>query len=273
MKKAVTILAFIILLSLLQVTWAPSAKAQNNPTYGNGVTIYSPCNRTYDPKEAIIVNASSGTLGGANVIISGAYTIDDGPVQILHTESRQMYSWDPFFHHSLIGIGKLPNLSEGQHKLTVYLKSDIEYTATKEPFANGEATVYFTVGSDRDPPRVTLDDLNGAVFNQTTVPLNFSINEPTSWIGYRLDNGTQTTITTNTNLTITPGNHNIIVYANDTSGNMGQSKVAYFTIQPDDAFQDALSETDIMIVAVFFCIMAIGAFLVILRTKNRNRQM
>jgi len=51
-------------------------------------------------------------------------------------------------------------------------------------------------------------------------------------MGYSLDNEENVTIAGNTTLTnLSEGTHNIIVYANDTSGNMGSSSQVYFTIR------------------------------------------
>lgn len=210
-----------------------TTKTQDNVTH-EGARIDSPCNRTYAPNEVIIIKASASSFAGLGVTYEGKYSIDGKGPYPLHAESHQVHSWD-LFYGAIIATGKLSPLSEGQHRLTVYLKAYTDYP--KGPRMSGEATVYFTVGEDQDPPNITLDTLDGAVFNQTTVPLNFSINEPTSWIGYILDNGTKTTITANTNLTVTPGNHNITVYAKDTAGNMGQSKVAYFNVQTPTPLQ------------------------------------
>ena len=146
----------------------------------------------------------------------------------MSTEPVQTASWDPFFG-AFIVTATLPPLPEGKHKLTVFLKTYIDSTA-KPPTLSGQATVYFAV-SDVKPPKITLNILNGTLFNQTDIPLNFNIDESTSSIAYCLDNGTQTTITTNTTLTVSEGNHTIIIYANDTAGKMGQSEVAYFTVQ------------------------------------------
>ena len=181
---------------------------QDNYTHGNGATIYSPCNRTYPPNKAISISASSPTLGGSNIIYSATYILDDGPMRELNTESRQVHSWDPFFG-ALTASGTLPPLPEGKHKLTVYMKTYIQTTAN--PTMSGEATVYFSVG-DTEPPHITLNGINNATFNQTSIPLTFNTNEVTSWVSYCLDNGTQTTITRNTTLTVTLGqsyNHNV----------------------------------------------------------------
>jgi len=245
-----------------------ATKTQDTPTYGDVVAIYSPCNRTYDPHDNIIINASSNTLGGGNVICTATYTIDNGPAHTLRTESIQMYSWDPFFHHYLQGVGKLPKLPAGQHKLTVYMKSEIQYATTKELFLEGETTVYFSIG-DTKPPNITLCEIDGEVFNQNSVPLNFTINEAASWLGYSLDNSTQITITANTTLTIPVGNHTLTVYANDTYGNMGQSEMAHFTvlINPTESptYDVALVAYAILVIAG-----ASAVFVVFKRKQNRN---
>jgi hypothetical protein len=64
-------------------------------------------------------------------------------------------------------------------------------------------------------------------YTTSSVPLIFTVDEPTDWIGYSLDGQANVTITGNTTLTeLSIGWHNIMVYANDTSGNMGFSDPA-----------------------------------------------
>ena len=64
----------------------------------------------------------------------------------------------------------------------------------------------------------------------TSIPLNFIIDEKMSWIAYSLDNKPNVTITGNTTLTgLAYDSHKIIIYANDTAGNM-YSDIVYFTI-------------------------------------------
>jgi parallel beta-helix repeat protein len=65
---------------------------------------------------------------------------------------------------------------------------------------------------------------------QTTY-LNFTIDFKASWIGYSLEDQANVTITGNTTLTnLSYGWHHIIVYANDTSGNMWSSVKVRFAI-------------------------------------------
>jgi hypothetical protein len=83
--------------------------------------------------------------------------------------------------------------------------------------------------SDTTPPAITILSPQNKTFDVNNVPLIFTINESTSWISYGLDSQSNVTITGNTTLTgLSDGTHTIIVYANDTSGNMGVSEMVYF---------------------------------------------
>jgi parallel beta-helix repeat protein len=67
--------------------------------------------------------------------------------------------------------------------------------------------------------------------DQANINLTFTLDFTASWIGYSLDGGANVTITGNITLTdLSYGLHDIIVYANDTSGNMYSSAKVHFTI-------------------------------------------
>ena len=83
------------------------------------------------------------------------------------------------------------------------------------------------------PPIITIFSPENTIYTTSLVPLTFTVNEATSWIGYSLDNQANVTITGNTTLTgLALGPHSIVLYANDTSGNMGSSQIVYFTVFP-----------------------------------------
>jgi len=69
------------------------------------------------------------------------------------------------------------------------------------------------------------------IYSFEDVPLTFTVSESTSWIGYSLDGQMNVTISGNTTLVgLSDGLHTVIVYANDTVGNMGYSGTVYFTV-------------------------------------------
>jgi len=83
---------------------------------------------------------------------------------------------------------------------------------------------------DYMPPQIFVLSPRNTTYATTPVPLTFTVNEPTSWIGYSLDGQANITVLGNTTLTgLSEGMHNVIVYANDTSGNQGLSTKIYFT--------------------------------------------
>jgi hypothetical protein len=94
---------------------------------------------------------------------------------------------------------------------------------------NITASVTVTSG-DITPPLITILFPWNRTFYKSSLDLNFTVNEPTSWIGYSLDNKPNVTITGNTILTgLSNSSHNVIVYATDLAGNTG-SNATYFTV-------------------------------------------
>jgi hypothetical protein len=78
---------------------------------------------------------------------------------------------------------------------------------------------------------ITIISPKNISYDKNCVPLTFTINKPTSWIKYSLDNKANVTITRNITLTgLSEGAHSIIVFAKDKSGNEAKSNIVYFTI-------------------------------------------
>lgn len=90
---------------------------------------------------------------------------------------------------------------------------------------------------DTTSPTITILSPENMTYTGRSIFLNFTITEPTSWIGYSLDAEPNATITGNITLTnLSYGAHNITIYANDTSGNIGVSDPVRFTITPNPLF-------------------------------------
>jgi hypothetical protein len=89
--------------------------------------------------------------------------------------------------------------------------------------------VSFTV--DATPPVIKIISPETTIYNTTSntyaVDLAYIINEPVSWIGYGLNGGETVALTGNITLNLLPGRYNLTIYANDTVGNTGFSKVAF----------------------------------------------
>ncbi len=80
--------------------------------------------------------------------------------------------------------------------------------------------------------KITILSPQNKTYATTSIPLTFTVNETTSWMGYSLDDEANVTISGNTTLTgLTEGPHSVVVFANDTSGNMGVSNKVFFTVE------------------------------------------
>jgi hypothetical protein len=127
-------------------------------------------------------------------------------------------------------------LSEGNHTLIVYVYATVSYRPKgTDPLwyinydSTGSTTIYFEI--DNTAPAIIVNSPINQTVNEANVPLSFSVNETTSQILYSLDNQANTTLTGNTTLTaLTEGTHDLVVYANDTVGNIGKSDTIFFTV-------------------------------------------
>jgi hypothetical protein len=68
-------------------------------------------------------------------------------------------------------------------------------------------------------------------YPENDVSLTFTVNVPTDWIGYSLNDEANVTISGNSTLSsLADGDYFVKVYANDTAGNMGASNTTIFTV-------------------------------------------
>ena len=84
--------------------------------------------------------------------------------------------------------------------------------------------------ADIEAPVLSILSPKNEEYKTSEVSLTFIVDEPTSWLGYSIDGQDTVTITGNTTLSdLASGEHTIIVYATDTSGNEA-SEIISFTI-------------------------------------------
>jgi len=81
------------------------------------------------------------------------------------------------------------------------------------------------------PPKISVLSPLNQTYNDSIVPLVFTVDKSVNWTGYNLDGKQNVTITGNTTITgLSSDLHNITVYANDTFGNAGASQTITFTV-------------------------------------------
>jgi len=84
-------------------------------------------------------------------------------------------------------------------------------------------------------PKITILSPENTTYESNFVSLTFTVDVPTSWMGYSLDDQTNITITENITLTdLSYAVHDIIVYASDSSGETSSSEKVYFELSSDE---------------------------------------
>jgi hypothetical protein len=97
--------------------------------------------------------------------------------------------------------------------------------------SDGGASFTTTANFEITPPNITVLSPQNQTYEGRLVPLNFTIYDYSaiSWMGYSLDGQANATVTGNITLNVDKGSHSVVVYANDTYGNMGSSDVVHFS--------------------------------------------
>jgi hypothetical protein len=180
-----------------------------------------------------------GGLGTYNMTVS--LTDDDG--QELSFRAIEIPVGKGSVHRYMINWTLLKENDVG---VKVWVDQDGDGIFEHEFFSDMEllASEFEEQTADNVAPSITIISPKNETYATTSVPLIFTLNEPTSWVGYSLDGAENVTITGNTTLAgLLEGLHYVIVYANDTAGNMGSSDVVYFTIDVTPPSIENVSQT------------------------------
>jgi hypothetical protein len=180
------------------------------------------------PSRNLTINGTA-FFWGAGVTAVMAYSIDGLENYTLPIEIT------PYFYVmvKISGSVVLPLLSAGDHSITVYANWAVKWadSAPNVPHIEVElaqVTLNFTVKA----PVITVFSPENASYSSRDLSVNFTVDEPVSWVGYSLDNQGNVTFAENSTLTgLSYGNHTLIVYANDTAGVMGASQTVNFAVQ------------------------------------------
>ena len=151
----------------------------------------------------------------------------------------------------------LTDLSEGEHFLMVYG----ETTFNSSISANVTFAVY------TKPMQIDFLSLENKTYSSPSIALDFAVDRITSWMGVSIDNQSNMTVYGNTTLTDLPiGSHSLVVYANDTYGNMGTSETIFFTVEElEEPFPTLL-------VAAASIIVVVAVIAVFMVYKRKHKQ-
>ena len=115
------------------------------------------------------------------------------------------------------------------------------------------------------PPKVSILSPLNLAYNESDVPLVFTVDKPVNWEAYSLDGKQNITITGNTTIAnVTNGLHNLALYANDTYGDIGASTTT-FTIEKPAPFPTVTAAAALGVTAI-----VVGVGLVVYFKKYRH---
>jgi N-acetylneuraminic acid mutarotase len=163
--------------------------------------------------------ATTGNLAPAGIYFVGGYTGDT------YSKKAQMLSLS---NNSWVNVESMPT---ARSYLGLAVINDELYAIGGFDGSNWLANneLYKPVGYGTVSPKIQITSPDNNTYRQAT--LDFTLNRGAQWIGYSLDGQANITVTGQTELSnLTQGPHSIIMFANDSAGNMGISNKVDFSI-------------------------------------------
>jgi hypothetical protein len=249
----------------------------NGITYDTGVfyylTMYSPNNQTVYDNTMLLNFTLDWTydllpIGNSTPSEDYAYSIDDNPlVSIAPNQTAGPNNFNPSSSFSyLLNVSILTN---GYHKIVIFARYYL--VGSKALLDKPSSPITFLV---EHPPNITIfspqnQSYTVANVSLSSIPLNFTVDKPTAWIAYSLDNQNNMTVAGNSTLTeLTYGLHTLVIYANDTFGNTGSQTINFTVEKPQiEAFGSTMTVAIIVVPVAIVCI-AVG--LLVYRKKHKH---
>ena len=216
--------------------------------------------REYGIRVSLYVHWSGNVIPEISILSPENKTYAVKEIPLIFTASEPIswmgYSLDSQINITISSNTTIPNLSHGLHTIVVFANSTWGYMGYSEE-------VYFTV--DTMPPNIEVISPQNKTYETSSISLNFTVDESTTWIGYSLDGQANQTIPVE-NRTISGlpnGSHGLRVYAKDRAGNIGASEAVHFTIQAPQLFPRE-------IIAVVVVVAIVGIVLLVYFTKIKK---
>jgi hypothetical protein len=283
-------LVLLLLIALATCGWVSAVLGESQtlgpPNYlsqdHSQIVIFSPLNTTYI-KNSIFVNF---TVTNFMAVYDVGYSVDGGTIQRvtnlawLATTPEIVNGTADIRCYNVTYCGKftVDNLSDGLHSLVIYHGNQQkvvwrDYQPTNEP---GKLDIIsyreidFTV--DTAAPKISVLSPQGTYNSSKGLSMNLTTNEPTSWIGYSIDNQANVTGTGNATLpNLNAGSHNLEVFANDTAGNMGESSVSNFKINKVSNVTDIFLNQESALFSVMVVVVLVVAFVLLVCFRRRKK--
>ncbi len=143
-------------------------------------------------------------------------------------------------------------------------------TANEEYIPFGYGTPDSTYVLEHAPPEMTFRSPLNQTYNDSIIPIIYTVNKNLTSSDYSLDGQQNITITGNTTLTRIPnGTHNLAIYANDSYGNTG-SQTINFTVEKPESKSSPTGSVAVIsgITAVVVVIVAASLLLIYYKRKR-----
>jgi hypothetical protein len=186
------------------------------------------------------INNSVNDFAFNIVIFEGG---DPGTSSVGNTVSRNYWGDYNGTDSNGDGVGDAPYIISANHKDNYPLMAPIDNLA----------------------PCIEILSPENETYMESSITLNFTVNE-SAHLAYSLDGEENVTITGNMTLTgLANGNHNLIVYAKDETGNTGASETVFFNVNVPEPFPVVL------VTAVFVAAVAVAGAGLLLYFRRRKK--
>ena len=180
------------------------------------------------PVDGAVAGATSGVLAPKRIYVIGGKTFRNS---ILYgTSTNQVYN--PQNDSWIVGA----SMPTARYQLHMTVLNDQLYVMEGfQRFGIGAYCLvneqYTPFGYGTAPSIIEVTSPRSQTYNASSVSLFFIVNKPALWTGYCLDGQDNVTISGNAPLTgLQNGVHRLVVYSNDTLGNMGASATIAFNV-------------------------------------------
>ncbi|UCE29399.1 MAG: hypothetical protein JSV85_01310 [Candidatus Bathyarchaeota archaeon] len=175
-----------------------------------------------DSQVEVYANVSDNLSGVKQVTLN--YTINNTTefsTTMTNLEARLYNTTIPQFPHNTNVTYTVTAEDNANNTITTEMENEYQYQVIPE-----------SPTSDATPPTIFITSPEHKAYPSDDLPITFTVDETTDWIGYSVDGQMNVTIDGNTTLTgLAYGTHTLTVYARDTAGNSGASRIVYFSIE------------------------------------------
>lgn len=235
------------------------------------ILVFSPLSNSLQKENTINITLNINNKDTSMISILDAYLEADWIEN--ETSIYRQNRGAPEFPNSWNYSKVFSDIPDGEHKVTIYAEGNGFYLTNEKKgltahdyFMTTTTVLLFIM--DSTSPQVLIDSPAVNVsYNQSSIPLNFTVNEDAVLVTYSLDGKENQTYSQNVTLSeLSEGKHNLTVYALDEAGNIG-SQMTYFSVEFPSLFPTAILLASFVATSVL-----VASLLVYFRYRRASKQ-